>query len=245
MERTHLTATGHVMAADPQGAALDTALERLVGDLTDAATAARAVMGENPAGVRAIEIAPGLRRFLCAFPGPRFLCLDGDGAPLRHARAVHQAATAGLAWEHLEAVVDVARLEDLAVAGGRVLALAAEPPAMVAAVGQVVEAGRDLAAWRASPLRAEASIPQVDVATALQERAYRAYARFVEGTEHLVEVQDTLAPELVAALRAFEEAAGRARVAERLAELVGQIVTACDAAAAEMVAAHVTPLEEG
>lgn len=242
MERTHLTASGRVIATDPEGDALEAALEALVADLTAAAAAAAAIAGREPAGIRAIEIAPGVRRFLCAFPGPGFLCVAGDGTPLADARAVHQAATAGLAWEHLEAVVDVERLEDLAAAGARVLALTGEPPDMAAAVAQVVEAGRELAAWRLSPLRAEASIPQVDVATALHERVHRAYARFVTTSEHLVAVQDRLTPDLVAALRAFEEAAGRARVAERLAEVVAQIVSACDAAATEMVEAHITPL---
>lgn len=242
MERTRISPTGRLEARDPQGDALEEALAALVADLTAAAAAAEALAGAPPAGVRAVEMAPGERRFLCAFAGPRFLCLDAARSPLRDPRSARQTAVVGLAWEHLEAIVDVDRLEDLAAAGGRLLALADGPPAMTDAIAAVVAAGTALAGWRASPLRAEASLPQVDVASALQERAYRAYGVFVASSEHLVGVQDRLAPELVQALRGFEEAAGRAAVVERLADRVGQVVAGCDEAADEMLAAHVTPL---
>jgi len=99
-----------------------------------------------------------------------------------------------------------------------------------------------LAAWRSSPLRVVASRTQVDVVSTLQDRAYRAYARFIGVTEPLVQQQDRLTVELVAALRAFEEAAARAGVGERLADRIGVMLPGCDDGAAEIADAHLTPL---
>jgi hypothetical protein len=48
-------------------------------------------------------------------------------------------------------------------------------------------------------------LTQVDVVSTLQERAHASYVRFVAATEPLVERQDALGAEVVAALRAFED----------------------------------------
>jgi len=225
------------------GDALETALEELLAGLVAASAAAARLCAAEPDGVRAVEVAPGRRRFLCALPGPGFLCLDEAGTPLTSAREVHQIAAASLAFEHVEGIVDVDRVDDLLAAAGRLLAVVTEPPAMLAAVAAVAEAARALAAWRASPLRAVASVPELDRVARIQEPAYRAYGAFVTASDPLVEAQDRLAPEVVAALSRFEEAAGAAGVTERLADRIGQVVSSCDEGADEIVAAHLAPLQ--
>lgn len=241
MARPHLSETGRLVPLDPGGPELERAIGDLVGRLQGAHDEAARHAGRAPLGVRAVEVVPGSLRFLCAFEGPGFLCLV-DGTPARAARTVRETATAGLTWEHVESLVDADRLSELAVAAGRVLALTSEPPRMVGAVEELVEALRPLSAWRLNPLRACASVPQLDIAAALQDRAHRAFGMFVAASDHLVEAQDTLGPDLVAALRGFEEAAGRAGVGERLADVIGGLVPACDRAADEVVATHLTPL---
>ncbi|HWH14489.1 MAG TPA: hypothetical protein VNT51_07070 [Miltoncostaeaceae bacterium] len=229
-------------SAEPAGDALEAALEELLAGLVAASAATEREAGVAAEGVRAVELAPGRMRYLCALPGPAFLCVDEGGRPLTEEREVHQAAVASLAFEHLEGMVDVSRLDELSAAAARVLAAVTEPPEVPAAVAAVAEAGRALAAWRASPLRAVASVPELDRASALQERAYRAYGAFVHTSDPLAARQQDLPAETVAALRGFEEAAARAGITERLAERLGQVVVSCDEGAAEIVAAHVTPL---
>jgi hypothetical protein len=229
--------------ADPEGAELERALEGLVERLEQARGAAERTAGRAPLGLREVEFAPGVRHYLCAFEGPAFLCLADRGRPVLDAHIVHRVATVGLVWEQLEADVDPSRLGDVATAAARVLAATDSPGTMVEAVAETAEHARVISAWRESPLRAVASLVQVDVLFALQERGHRAYTRFVRGSEPLVARQDELSADLVDALGAFERASIAAGLGARLADRLGGVVGSCDQAAAEIVAAHVTPLD--
>ena len=230
-------------AADPAGAALDGALEDLVARLEAARTSAERYAGRPPLGLREVELAMGARTYLCAFTGPRFLCLSDVGMPVTDAHVVQRSATVSLVWEQLEAEVDLSRLGELSGAAARVLAVTNEPAAMSDAIGATAEHAMAIAQWRESPLRAIASLTQIDVLFALQERAHRAYAQFVRTSEPLVAQQDRMTPELVAALGAFEQTAIAAGLGMRLADRLGVVVSACDQAAVEIVAAHLAPLE--
>jgi hypothetical protein len=225
--------------ADPEDAALEAALEELVERLERARTAAERI-GDRPVlGLREIEIAPGRREYLCAFDGPAFLCLGADLVPVTEVRAVHRAATVSLVWEQLEADVAPSRLSDVAAGGARVLALTDAPADMCAAIAATVEGATAVAAWRESPLRAIASLVQVDVLLALHERATRAYAQFVAASEPLVADQERLDTGLAAALGDFERAAIAAGLGRRLSERIAGAVGAADDAAEEIVSAHV------
>jgi hypothetical protein len=219
-----------------------TAADDLLRGLTAAHAAATAQAATAPLGLRGVEITSGDRAYLCAYDGPVFLCLDVGLAPETSARRVEQVASASLVWEQLEALVDGDRLRELAAAGARVLAITTDPTEMGESIEAVADHALELATWRDQPERALASLPQIDVSCARHERVFRAYERFVAATEGLVAEQDALSPELVGALRGFEEAAGRAGAAERLAPRLGPIIEACHAAAQEIAAAHLTPL---
>jgi len=231
--------------ADPTGEALERALEDLVGRLAEARAAAERTTGYQALGLREVELAPGARNYLCAFEGPAFVCLTDVGRPVTDAHVVHRVATVSLVWEQLEADVDPSRLADVATSAARVLAATDAPAPMVEAVADTAEHAMAIRVWREAPLRAIASLVQVDVLFALQERGHRAYSGFVQGSEPLVARQDELPPELVAALAGFERAAIAAGLGARLADRLGEVVGSCDQAAAEIVAAHVIPLNDG
>jgi len=217
-------------------------LQALVDDLGAARDAAAGLAGRPPLGLRAVEVAEGRRAYLCAFEGPAFLCLAADLRTERRARAVREVAAASLLWEQAEGLVDAERLQDLARAVGRLLALGSGRAAVEEALGAVAHRALELAAWREAPERAVASLPELDAGVERQERLLLGYTRFVAASEPLVAVQERLPAELVDALRAVEEAAGRAGAAERLAELLAAALPACDEGAGEMVAAHLTRL---
>ncbi len=227
------------MSADPEGPALDDALMVLVSRLERARDVAAASAGRPPLGLREVELAPGDRAYLCAFDGPAFLCVDERGEVVSAQHVVHRVATMSLVWEQLEAEVDVTRMEEVAETAGRVLALTDAPAPMCAAIAATAEHVMAMLAWRVSPLRATASLVQVDVLFALHERATREYARFVQASEPLVAGQDTLDAELTAALGAFERAAIAAGLGARLADRLGGAVGAAGQAADEIVAALV------
>ena len=229
-------------AADPEGDDLAGAIAALVERLASAHAAAAAIAGAPPLGIRAVVLAASEEHHICAFDGPAFLCMGPDLRPVTSDHLMRRHAAAGLLWEQLEGLVDATRLRDLAGAGGRLLAMGLEPATASEAVQDVVQHALRVAAWREGDLRAVASMTQVDVVSTLQERVHAAYVRFVAATEPLVEQQGALGAELVAALRGFEEAAAAAGVGERLADRIARMLPACDDGAAEMAAAHLTPL---
>lgn len=222
----------------------DLAAERLLEDLVRAFEAAERISGQTPVGVRAVEPAAGRRLYLCAFDGPRFLCLDADARPQRRASAVRDAATASLLWEHLEALVDAEALRALVAAIGRLLAVGGEPEAVTAHLGRLAEHALELAAWRDDPRRALASLPQIDQAVALQDRLLEWYGRYLIASEPLVEAQDELPEALVLALRSLEERAAAAGAGERLADQLAGAMPECDESAAQLLDGHLTPLTQ-
>lgn len=217
----------------------DAAVRDLVERLGAARDAAGALAGAPPLGVRAVEPAAGRRAYVAAFPGPAFLCLDERLAPEADARRAHETASATLLWEYVEAMVDPDALRDLAGAIGRLLALGGDPPEVTGPLESVAARALELAAWRDDPLRAVASVPDIDEGAAVQDRLCGAYARFVRASDPLVAVQDTLPEALIAALRDVEEAAARAGAAERLADRLAAAMPECEDGAGQMLAASV------
>jgi hypothetical protein len=215
------------------------AVRDLVERLGAARDAAASVVGEPPLGVRAVEPAAGRRAYVAAFPGPAFLCLDAGLAPEADPRRARETASASLLWEHVEALVDPGALRDLAAAIGRLLALGGDPPEVTGPLETVAARALELAAWREDPLRAVASVPDIDEGAAVQDRLCGAYARFMRASDPLVAVQDTLPDALIEALRGVEEAAGRAGAADRLADRLAAVMPECEDGAAQMLAAAV------
>lgn len=223
------------------GCVADDSLEALAAALGDAHAMAEAIVGAVPIGVRAVEPASGQRWYLCAFDGPRFLCLDALLRVERDRRRVRQAATCALVVEHVEGLIEQGELDVLASASSA-LATHVEAAELCDALGGLEAAAQALSGWCSAPDRAIASLPALEAGIRIHDAARRHYERFVEGTEPLVAIQDRLADELIAALREVEEAAGRAGIALSLPGAIGQAIEALDAGATEMLAAHVTPL---
>lgn len=239
------------MADEHQGPApaeADATAERvaqaLLDDLVGAVAAAERVAGVTPVGVRAVEPAAGRRLYLCAFEGPRFLCLSADLTPEPRSAAVREAATASLLWEHLEALVDAEGLRALVRAIGRLLAIGGEPPAVTAHLGRVAEHALELAAWRDRPERVLASLPAADQGAAIQERVLDAYARYLIASEPLVASQDTLPEAMVQSLRELESCAVRAGAGERLTDRLAAVMPECDESAGQVLEAHMTRLTD-
>ncbi len=224
------------------GRVTDASLDALVTALGAARNQAEVIVGIAPAGVRAVEPARGRRWYLCAFDGPRFLCLDDDFEVEQDRRRVRQAATCVLLVEHAESLVEQGEVDILAAAASA-LAAHVEAVDLRDALGALQAAAQELASWCAASERAVASLPQIEVATRLHDLARRQYERYVEGTEPLVAIQDRLADELVTSLRDLEEAAARAGISRPLASAIAEAMQALDTGAAEMVAKHITPLE--
>ncbi len=221
----------------------DPSLDQLVAALADARERAQEVAGAAAVGVRAVEPARDRRWYLCAFEGPRFVCLDAELMVERDARRVHQAAACALLVEHAEGLIEQGEL-DLLAAAAAALAIHVEAAELADALSSLQAAARDLAAWRASPARAVASLAELEAGIRLHDDARRQYERYLEGTEPLVAIQDRLADELVAALRDLEEAAGRAGIASPLSSTIAEAMPALDTAAAQIIDAHVTPLDK-
>lgn len=227
------------------GAPADAALADLVARLSSARSAAAGLAGRDPLGVRAVEPAEGRRSYLVAFEGPAFLCLAHDMTAEVDERRAREAASASLLWETVEGLVDSAALRGLVSAIGRLLALGDDPPGVAGTLEVVATRALELAAWRDEPARALASLPALDQAVALHERLVGAYALFIRASEPLVAVQETLSPDLIAALREVEESAGRAGAAERLADRLAGAMPDCEEGAGQIVAAHLTRLRGG
>ncbi len=218
--------------------------DALLAALRSAHAAALAAGGREPLGLRAVEAAPGRRAYLVAFDGPAFLCLRGDLAVESREAAVREVASASILWERLEALVSPERLHGLASAAGRALAVGAGDAEVTAALGLVGQRALALAEWRGVPGRELAALADVDHAVRLQEELHRSYALFVRASEPMVQAQERLPSELVDALRALEEAAATAGAGARLADQLAEALPGCREAAAEIAAAHLTPLGE-
>jgi hypothetical protein len=216
--------------------------DEIAQQLTAARAAAENIADRAPLGLRAVEPGRG-RWYLCAFDGPQFLCLTGDLVPERSSREIRDAAAAGLLYERLEQYVDGERLRELAAAASRVVARGEEDAAAIDALVSLAHEALGLAEWSDAPERIVAALANLDEASRRHERVRLAYSRFVAATDRLVAVQDTLDPERMAALRAVEEAAGEAEIGESLARRLGAAMDDCDAAAAQVVAAHITRTE--
>jgi hypothetical protein len=221
---------------------VDDLLEALVASLSDASIQAQTTAGAEPVGVRAVEPARGQRWYLCAFDGPRFLCLDASLRVERDRRRVRQAATCALLVEHVEGLIEPGELDILASASSA-LATHVEAADLRDALGGLAAAAVQLSNWCAAPDRAIASLAALESGIQLHDAARRQYERFVEGTEPLVAIQDRLADELIAALRDVEEAAGRAGIVTAIPGSIAQAMQALDTGAAEILAKHVTPLD--
>ncbi len=225
-------------AADPEGADLDLALDALVERLGHAHGTAARVAGRAPLGLREVDLGMGIRTFLCAFDGPEFVCLDEDGVPIRDRTLIQRSATMSLVWEQVEAEIDSTRLQELHEAAARLLAIADEPRDMVDAIGQVAEHAAAVRQWRECPLRAIASLTQLDVLFALHEQATAAYSFFVDASEPLVSAQEQMTPDVVTRLGAFEQAAIAAGLGARFSERIAAVIAACDQASNEIVGAY-------
>ena len=213
----------------------------LLAELTAARERASQSGGSDPLGLRAVELGPGQRWYLCAFAGPTFLCLDVELRPERDRERVREVAAGSLLVERAEGLVDAEKLSYLAAAAGRLLAATAEPTDVASSLEVTAQRALELAAWRESPQREVASVASLDAAVSLHDRLRAGYGAFVAASEPLVERQDSLDPELVSGLRVFEEAAGRALVGESLATLLGQFVEDCDEGAKQIMSSLLAP----
>ena len=212
----------------------------LVADLEGAVQGAAAVAGRDPVGVRAVEPSAGERWYLCAFEGPAFLCLDRDHKPEGMRRRAQHAAGCALLVEHAESLLDAAELELTAGVAGRVGAVL--DGAVAEALGALETDVAALSAWRAGPERAVASLPALETAIQLHNAARTGYEHFIEVSEPLVAIQDTLPAEVVDGLRDLEQAAHRAGLVRPLALAVSEAIAVIDAGTREILEHHVTPL---
>lgn len=233
-----------MLVSDPSPAE-SAQLEALVEALASARDRAEAITGDAPLGVRAVEVVPGRRGYLVAFPGPRFLCLDETLAPERSGRRARETASAGLLAEHAESEVAGDPLRGLAQAVGRALSVGIDdPPEVTDALADVAQRALDLASWSDAPERAIASVPRLDEAVALQALLLRAWRRYVVATQPLADAQDGLDEQVLSALRAVEEAGAEAGAGRALTDVLARAVSGCDVAADEIVAGHVTRLRD-
>ncbi len=163
------------------------AVRDLVDRLAAARDAADRIAGSASLGLRAVERGrpPQLRGRLRG-RRPSSACTE-DLSAETSARRAREAASASLLWEHAEALVDAEALRELVRAIGRLLALGGEPAEVAEPLEVVAARALELAAWRDEPRRVVASLPDLDVASRLQERLVGAYARFVRASDPLVE----------------------------------------------------------
>lgn len=215
--------------------------ETLAGELSEALAAAGEAAGREPIGIRAVEPLDGRRWYLVAFDGPAFLCLDRELGIEHDGRRVRAAASASLLVEAVEALLPVEELRYFGEAGARLIALETDTPGLDEALQATGQDALALLAWREDVQREVASVAAVDTAVALQERVFSSYGRYVSASEPLVGRQDGLRPDLVSALRVYEEAAGRAGAAEKLATRLADAMADCEEGAQQVVGALLTP----
>lgn len=204
--------------------------------------AAEAVAGMPMAGLRAVRPGTGGRAWMVAFDGPRFLCLDDSLEPVADLARARDVAQALLAAEVVDEMVDAAALRAVRAHVEAMAPFEADLPSAVPALRRAADACDELATWRDQPDRIVACLVDIDAAVLIQARAHSAYATFAGLTEPLVARQHELAPELLAALVAVEQAAGDAGLGASLGTVLGEGMPGIVEAADEMAAAHITPL---
>lgn len=219
------------------------ALTALVGDLRAAHEAAASAVGETPIGVRAVQPTPTDRWYLCAFPGPRFLCLDAALVTAEARRDVERVAGCTLLVEHAESLLDASELAVVATLSARLGG--AFDGELAGALGALATRAEELRRWREAPDRAVASVPHLDRAVQLHDATRTAYTHFLEASEPLVARQDTLEESVVGTLRDLEQTAGRAGLLRALAAELAEAMPALDAGAREIADAHLAPLDDG
>ncbi len=222
----------------------DATLAELAEHLTRAQEAAAAAAGRLPTGLRVVEPAPGHRWVLCAFDGPAFLCLDEKHQAEQSEEAVRRAAICALLVEQVESLVDAEELTLVAGICDRVASSDREG-SLGEVLRDVARGARELEQWRRAPGRVVAAVAEIDHGVACHERVRRHYERFLELSEPLVAVQDTLPGDLVDALRDLDAAASRAGLTTALPVAVAGAFEGVEAGADEMIAAHLTPLTAG
>ncbi len=215
---------------------------RLSSDVESAVAAAIAVAGMDPLGLRPVEPGTGGRGYVVAFDGPAFLCLNTDLKPERSAARADELARAVLLVESAEVLLDPVALRALAPAAEALAPWEADLTMALDALSRAGEAALHLAEWREDHLRAVASLVALDDAIGRQGRARGAYAAFVGATETLVARQESLDPAMVRALAAAESAAAAAGLADSLGGVLAASMGSIEEGAAEMMAAHLTPL---
>ncbi len=204
--------------------------------------AAQALAGRPPLALRAVAPGTGGTAWMAGFGDARFLCLDEDLQPVTSLTRVQDIAQTAVATEVVEERLDGSALRALR---GPVEVLAArgwDLPTAVEALGRAVGAAEDLAAWREDPEREVASLVAMDAAIGIQQRAHAAYATFAALTEPLVQRQDELDTDLLAALVAVEQAAADAGLGASLGAMLGEGMGGIAEAADEVARGHLTPL---
>jgi len=151
-------------------------------------------------------------------------------------------ARAVLLVESAEVLLDPVALRALAPTAEALAPWEADLTMALDALSRAGEAALHLAEWREDHLRAVASLVALDDAIGRQNRARGAYATFVGATEVLVARQDSLDPTMVQALIAVESAAAAAGLADSLGGVLAASMGSIEEGAAEMMAAHLTPL---
>ncbi len=225
---------GQPVSSDP--------ISRLSSDLESAVAAAIEVAGMEPLGLRPVEPGTGGRGYVVAFDGPAFLCLNTDLKPERSAARADELARAVLLVENAEELLDPVALRALAPAVAALAPWEADLTMALDALSRAGEAALYLAEWREDDLRAVASLVALDDAIGRQNRARGAYAAFVGATETLVAQQESLDTAMVQALGAAESAAAAAGLADSLGGVLAASMGVIEDGAAEMMAAHLTPL---
>ncbi len=225
---------GQPVSSDP--------LTRLSSDIESAVAAAIEVAGMEPLGLRPVEPGTGGRGYVVAFDGPAFLCLNTDLKPERSAARADELARAVLLIESAEELLDPVALRALTPAVEALAQWEEDLTMALHALSRAGEAALHLAEWREDHLRAVASLVALDDAIGRQNRARGAYAAFVGATETLVTQQESLDTAMVQALGAAESAAAAAGLADSLGGVLAGSMGLIEEGAAEMMAAHLTPL---
>ena len=223
----------------------DGELEDLAGRLSAATEVADSLApGREVLGVRAVDVGPTRRHYLVALSGPRFLCLDDTNHPAVSSRVVREVAAAALLCERVLDEIDIGALHALAQSAGSALATTTGSESVDTTLGDVAERALVLAAWRAAPVRVISSVVDLEDATVLHRGLQDAHAAYLKATEPLAADQSDLPASLVERLAEIDSCAVRAGASAAFSLRLGDWIAECDEGASEIVAAHLTALDE-